>query len=116
MKHQISRTALAAFFAFGIGVTAPSLHAQAPATSSSDMQAMMKENNDKMVSIPMTGKPDIDFAMMMRMHHMGALPMAEAELKNGKDPQMRKMAQGIIKAQKREIVQFDQWLAKHGQK
>ena len=49
----------------------------------------------------MTGNSDIDFAMMMRIHHQGAIDMAQAELKNGKEPQMRKMAQDIIAAQKK---------------
>lgn len=34
--------------------------------------------------------------------------MAQAELKSGKDPQMRKMATGIISAQKKEVAQIAQ--------
>ena len=79
-----------------------------------DMKAMMKDNSEKMSAMPTTGNPDIDFAMMMRMHHQGAIEMAQAELKNGKDPQLRKMAQSIITAQKKEIAQFDQTLAERG--
>jgi uncharacterized protein (DUF305 family) len=79
-----------------------------------DMKAMMKENNDKMVAMSMTGKPDVDFAMMMRMHHQGAIQMAEVELKNGKDAEMKKMAQNIISDQKKEIAQLDKYLAKQG--
>ena len=52
---------------------------------------------------------------MMRMHHEGALEMAEVELKHGKDATMRNMAKAIIAAQKKEIKQFDQWLDKHKQ-
>lgn len=93
-------------------------HQQHGAASSSashmDMKSMMKEMNDKMNSMPMTGKPDIDFAMMMRVHHQGAIQMAEAELKAGKEPEMRKMAQKVIAAQKKEIVELDKFLAKHG--
>lgn len=79
-----------------------------------DMKGMMKESNDKMAGMQMSGNPDIDFAMMMREHHMGALHMAEAELKDGKDARMRDMAKKIIAAQKKEIAQFDAFLAKHG--
>ena len=79
-----------------------------------DMKAMMKDNNDKMSSMAMTGNSDVDFAMMMRIHHQGAIDMAQAELRDGKDPQMRKMAQDIIAAQKKEIAQFDKFLAKNG--
>jgi len=36
------------------------------------------------------------------------------ELKNGKDASMRKMAQEVIKAQKKEIATIDRFLAKQG--
>ncbi len=79
-----------------------------------DMKGMMKDNNDKMSSLKMTGNADVDFAMMMRAHHQGAIGMAQVELRDGKDPQMKKMAKDIIDAQKKEIAQFDKFLAKNG--
>ena len=79
-----------------------------------DMKAMMKANNDKMASMQMMGNTDMDFAMMMRVHHQGAIDMAEAELRDGKDPGRRKMAKAIIAAQKKEIAQLDKFLAKSG--
>ena len=80
-----------------------------------NMKDMMKDNNDKMSSMKMTGNIDVDFAMMMRIHHLGAIDMAQAELRDGKNPQMKKMATAIIAAQKKEIAQFDKFRAKHGQ-
>ena len=80
-----------------------------------DMKGMMKDNNDKMSSMKMTGNTDVDFAMMMRIHHLGAVDMAQAELRDGKDPLMKKMAQAIIAAQKKDIAIFDKFLAKKGQ-
>ena len=41
--------------------------------------------------------------------------MAEAELRDGKDPQMKKMAKAIIAAQKKEIAMFDKFLASNQQ-
>ncbi len=79
-----------------------------------DMRAMMNDMGGKMTSMPMSGDPDIDFAKMMRIHHQGAIDMANAELSNGKVPQMKKMAKAIIAAQKKEIAQFDAFLAKQG--
>ena len=79
-----------------------------------DMKAMMRDMSGKMTSMPMSGDPDVDFAMMMRIHHQGAIDMATAELSSGKDAQMKKMAKAIIAAQKKEIAQFDAHLAKHG--
>ena len=86
----------------------------AMASGGMDMKAMMKDMSGKMSSMPMSGDQDVDFAMMMRIHHQGAIDMANAELSNGKDPQMKKMAKAIVSAQKREIAQFDAYLAKHG--
>jgi len=80
-----------------------------------DMKSMMKNNDDKMASMKMTGNADVDFAMMMRVHHQGAIDMAEAELRDGKDAQMRKLATNIIAAQKKEIAQLDKFLVKNGQ-
>lgn len=81
---------------------------------STDMAASMKGMNDQMASTPMTGDPDIDFAVMMRIHHLGAIDMANAELKTGRNPQMRKLAEDIIAAQKHEVAVFEKFLAKKG--
>ena len=80
-----------------------------------DMKPMMMEMHDQMSAMKSSGNTDVDFAMMMRVHHQSAITMAEAELKNGKDPQMRVMAKDIIRAQKKEIAVFDKFLAKRGQ-
>lgn len=79
-----------------------------------DMKPMMTDMQDKMMAMKSTGNVDVDFAMMMRVHHQSAISMAEAELQNGKDPQMRAMAKDIIRAQKKEIAVFDKFLAKRG--
>jgi uncharacterized protein (DUF305 family) len=92
-------------------------HTMAPGATMAggmDMMATMKHMSDKMAAMPMTGKTDVDFAKMMRLHHQGAIQMAEVELRDGKEPAMRKMAQEIIKAQKKEIAEFDRFLAKQG--
>ena len=81
---------------------------------SMDMKPMMMDMQQKMTAIKSSGNVDTDFAMMMRVHHQSAITMAEAELQNGKDPQMRVMAKDIIRAQKNEIAAFDKFLAKRG--
>ena len=121
-----------AMVALSSALLQPIVHAQSPASSGQgamqggkgdaspmsgagmDMKGMMKDNNDKMSSMQMTGNADVDFAMMMRIHHLGAIDMAQAELKDGKAPEMRKLAQNIIAAQKKEITQLDKFLAKNG--
>jgi uncharacterized protein (DUF305 family) len=61
----------------------------------------------------MTGDPDQDFVAMMIPHHRGAVDMAKIELKYGKDPELKKVAQDIIKAQDDEIKFMRDWQTKH---
>ena len=77
------------------------------------MKQSMMGGMDAMQKMAMSGDTDKDFAMMMRIHHQGALDMAQVELDQGKSPEMKAMAKSIIAAQKKEIAQFDRWLAKH---
>ena len=85
------------------------------AKSGKSMELTMSMDNmhKKMAAMWMTGYTDLDFAMMMREHHQGALDMAQVEMQKGKDPQMQKMAAGIVAAQKKEIAEFDAWIKKH---
>ena len=85
---------------------------QKGAGGSNDMKASMMMGMEGMQKMSMSGDTDKDFAMMMKMHHQQALNMAEMELANGKSPEMKTMAKQIIAAQKKEIAQFDKWLAK----
>ena len=87
-------------------------HGDASSNSMGMHHSMMKGMKD-MESMKPSGDTDHDFAMMMKMHHQSALDMAEVELKNGKDAKLRAMAKNIIASQKKEIKQFDEWLAKH---
>ena len=78
---------------------------------SADMKQSMMSGMDSMQKMPMSGDTDKDFAMMMKIHHQGAVDMAQMELAHGKSPVMKAMAKNIIAAQKKEIAQFDRWLA-----
>jgi len=77
-----------------------------------DMHGSMMGMMKNMETMKMSGDTDRDFATMMKMHHQGAIDMAQMELKSGKDAKMRAMAKGIIKAQQKEIKEFDRWLGK----
>jgi hypothetical protein len=66
-------------------------------------QAMILMNT-AMSSTPMTGNPDVDFAVMMISHHQGAIDMAKVELRYGTDSRLRRLAQEIIVTQQSEIA------------
>lgn len=90
----------------------PMGHKHKGAAGSSDMKASMMMGMEGMQKMTMSGDTDKDFATMMKMHHEQALNMAEMQLAHGKSPEMKTMAKQIIVGQKKEIAQFDRWLAK----
>lgn len=50
---------------------------QAQESASNAMMKAMQSGMNQMMSMKMTGDPDHDFAMMMKMHHQGAVEMAD---------------------------------------
>ncbi|MBZ9649933.1 DUF305 domain-containing protein [Sphingobium sp. 3R8] len=85
--------------------------AASPDGFASQMAASMERMHHAMMIAP-TGDPDRDFAAMMIPHHQGAIEMAEAELRYGKDERLRRLAQGIIVEQRQEIAVMQDILAK----
>jgi uncharacterized protein (DUF305 family) len=128
-----SRLKMAAFVgALGLGLAGlpPVSAQQAPSNRTmpgmtmgqahSDNPAVMDfmEANEKMhqaMSKPMTGDVDRDFVNGMIPHHQGAIDMARVELKYGKDPKLKKLAQDVVAAQQKEIKFMNAWLAQHPQ-
>jgi uncharacterized protein (DUF305 family) len=80
------------------------------AGSPTDEGPFLAENNtamDKMMAgmaVKPTGDVDADFAAMMIPHHQGAIDMALAALRYGKNEQLRRIAQEIIVDQQQEIA------------
>ena len=75
-------------------------------TAPGGFDAMMAQSMARMhadMAVSPSGDPDRDFAAMMIPHHQGAIEMAKAELAYGRDPVLRRLAQGIIVEQAQEI-------------
>ncbi|MBC7622740.1 MAG: DUF305 domain-containing protein [Aeromicrobium sp.] len=77
-----------------------------------DMKKPMMMGMEEMQKMTTSGNVDKDFAMMMKMHHQQALRMAQMQLDHGKSPEMKAIAGQIIASQKKEIAEFDKWMAK----
>lgn len=84
---------------------------ESPATTAF-MEANMKMH--QAMEIDYSGDADVDFVRGMIAHHQGAIDMAKVELEHGDDPEVRKLAEGIIAAQEGEIKWMQDWLAKNG--
>jgi DUF305 family protein family protein len=69
------------------------------AESDAAMSRMMTD-----MAVKPTGDVDRDFVAMMAPHHRGAIDMAEAYLRYGHNPQLRRLAQEIIVTQQQEIA------------
>lgn len=65
--------------------------------------AAMKKMMTAMAAKP-TGDVDADFAAMMIPHHQGAIDMALAVLRHGRNRQIKRLAHEIIVTQRQEIA------------
>jgi uncharacterized protein (DUF305 family) len=68
-----------------------------------ESDAAMKKMMDDMAVKP-TGDVDADFVAMMVPHHQGAIDMAIAVLRYGRNAQIKRLAQEIIVTQQQEIA------------
>lgn len=80
---------------------APHHHAGVSAFDRMMVESMSRMDRD--MAVAHTGDPDRDFAAMMIPHHQGAIDMAKAELQFGRNPVLRRLAEGIIVEQQQEI-------------
>ncbi len=93
-------------------------HHGAPAPRGAQEAASTREfraANDRMhrdMAIRYTGNADRDFAAGMIPHHQGAIDMANVVLRHGSDPEMRALAQAIIRSQEAEIATLRGFLAR----
>jgi uncharacterized protein (DUF305 family) len=81
------------------------------ASTQAYQEGMQRMHRD--MAIEYSGNADVDFAKGMIPHHQGAIDMARTELKYGRDPEMRKLAEEVIAAQEKEIAFLQAWLKKN---
>jgi hypothetical protein len=98
LRHLLFSTILA----FGAG-TAFAAVADTEKPYLVEVNAAMDRMMKAMMVSP-TGDVDADFVTMMQPHHQGAIDMAVAELRYGKNEQLKRIAQEIIVDQQQEIA------------
>lgn len=118
-KAQFIRLALSglAFLALMVPFTASAQdadHADHHPASAEDIYAPAMRAMHKGMMVKPTGDADIDFVRGMIPHHQGAIDMAKIVLEHGKDPEIKKLAEEVVRAQESEIAFMKAWLKKHG--
>jgi uncharacterized protein (DUF305 family) len=88
-------TILASAWVFAAGGDEAAFLAENEAAMSKMMAAM---------AVKPSGDVDKDFVATMVPHHQGAIEMAQAELRHGRNEQLRRIAQEIIVDQTQEIA------------
>ena len=88
-----------------------------PAVDATPAAKALFEAHRKMQQAMMTlstGDADRDFISGMIPHHQGAVDMAKVVLHYGRDPEVKKLAEAIIKTQNEEIAWMTAWRSKAG--
>lgn len=76
------------------------------------MQAMQRMDQAMMAAED--PDPDRAFALKMIEHHRGAIAMAQVLDKHGDDAELKAMARKTADMQRKEIVELQAWLGRHG--
>ena len=84
--------------------------ATSPDPAWAELNSSIMKMHVAMASVKPSGNSDVDFVKLMLPHHQAAINMAKTQLLNGKDPQVRRLAQEIVTEQQSEIQLMELWL------
>lgn len=90
----------------------PAAKATDSASTKAYKQANMKMHKD--MDIAYSGDADVDFLRGMIPHHQGAIEMARIVMAHGKDPEVRKLAEAVVRDQEKEVAMMREMLKKLG--
>lgn len=77
------------------------------------LHGVMSNMMQQMHSMKMTEDPDHDFAMMMKHHHQGAIDMANIQISQGKNDELKQVAQKIVTDAQKDISELDAYINNH---
>lgn len=83
------------------------------AEGANKMMALMHENMRSMQEVKRKGDPDHDFALLMAVHHQGAIKMSEEQVESGSDTMLVNMARKDISKQKQEQERLQEFARNH---
>ena len=81
----------------------------------SAMDAMMRMHTAMMQGM-MAKDADVAWACSMIPHHLAAIETSKAVLKDGKDSEIKNMAEKTMKEQEKEVAELKDWVQKHAKK
>jgi hypothetical protein len=95
--------------------TAPATVAVAPQNAfEADYAAAMAHMHSEVASLKQTGNSDVAYVQHMIAQKKASIALSESAMKNSADATVKRMAQGMINTQQREIATLQRWVGLHG--
>ena len=82
--------------------------------ASQALNGVIAKMHDEM-TLTFSGNPDVDFVKRMISHDQGAVDMAKVVLAFGKDENVKKVAEEVIKTNEADIARMQAWLKQQSQ-